>query len=291
MEKNYYQILNIDQSARAEDIKKSYRQLALKYHPDRNPNDPAAEEKFKLISEAYAVLINPGKRAEYNRSLRAETIHGPGADTGFTYRQDEIFREFFQSAYARQAFQDLNRQFSQSGVRFDEDFLNNLFFGGRGFIVRGFVFTWPGPQGSQAGRKTGSTAGPGFQRRKAAFQTKPRDISAASNPVLMIGERLGRMVREKVESVIKRLLPMIGQTEVPGDITFNLTVSRDQARTGDRVEIQYNRNGLDQKVLVTIPPGTKNGARLRLKGMGRRDSGSTGDLYLHIKVSARAPAA
>ncbi|MCR5494613.1 MAG: DnaJ domain-containing protein [Treponema sp.] len=65
--KDYYEILGIQKSASQEEIKKAYRNLAFKYHPDRNPNDKAAEEKFKLISEAYDTLGDEKKRASYDR--------------------------------------------------------------------------------------------------------------------------------------------------------------------------------------------------------------------------------
>src|SRR5690554_3613643 len=64
---DYYALLDIDRSASAGDIKAAYRRLALKYHPDRNPGDKAAEEKFKEINEAYAVLSDDEKRARYDR--------------------------------------------------------------------------------------------------------------------------------------------------------------------------------------------------------------------------------
>lgn len=63
---DYYEILNISRDATAEQIKKAYRELALKYHPDRNPGNPTAEEKFKQINEAYSVLSDPTKKARYD---------------------------------------------------------------------------------------------------------------------------------------------------------------------------------------------------------------------------------
>jgi len=78
--KDFYEILGLPQNATPEEIKKSYRQLALKYHPDRNPDDKAAEEKFKEAAEAYSVLIDPEKRSTYDRfghdGLRAEGFGG-----------------------------------------------------------------------------------------------------------------------------------------------------------------------------------------------------------------------
>jgi molecular chaperone DnaJ len=78
--KDYYQQLGLDRNATDTDLKKAYRQLALKYHPDRNPGDKAAEEKFKEINEAYACLSDPDKRSNYDNFGTAE---GAGAGFGF----------------------------------------------------------------------------------------------------------------------------------------------------------------------------------------------------------------
>jgi len=100
--KDYYEILGISRDASEEEIKKAYRRLALKYHPDRNPGDKVAEERFKEINEAYACLSDPEKRANYDRFGTAE---GVGADfgfggfgdfaSGFGDIFDDIFGEFF----------------------------------------------------------------------------------------------------------------------------------------------------------------------------------------------------
>ena len=83
---NYYDILGIDKNASKEDIKSAYRRLALRYHPDRNPGNKEAEERFKKINEAYAVLNDDKKRREYE-------MWG-GTRFGQTYKQEDIFREF-----------------------------------------------------------------------------------------------------------------------------------------------------------------------------------------------------
>ncbi|XP_012290806.2 dnaJ homolog subfamily B member 8 [Aotus nancymaae] len=102
---NYYEVLGVQVSASQEDIKKAYRKLALRWHPDKNPdNKEEAEKKFKQVSEAYEVLSDSKKRSLYDRagcdSWRAtggaSTPYSSPFDTGYTFRNPEdIFREFF----------------------------------------------------------------------------------------------------------------------------------------------------------------------------------------------------
>ncbi|MDI6777357.1 MAG: DnaJ domain-containing protein [Syntrophales bacterium] len=89
--RDYYEILNVHRGNSLEEIKKAYRQLALKYHPDRNPGNREAEEQFKEAAEAYEVLSNPEKRQIYDR-FGHEGLRSTGYQ-GFT-RQSDIFRSF-----------------------------------------------------------------------------------------------------------------------------------------------------------------------------------------------------
>ena len=86
MAEDYYQVLGVDKKASADEIKKAYRKLALKWHPDKNPNNKAAEEKFKKISEAYAVLSDDKKRGEYDQFGSADQFRQQ-------YSQEDIFRD------------------------------------------------------------------------------------------------------------------------------------------------------------------------------------------------------
>ena len=76
MKENYYRILGVAENASQDEIKKAYRKLALKYHPDRNRNNPEAEEKFKQITEAYEVLSDPKKREQYDAMRRGAFAGG-----------------------------------------------------------------------------------------------------------------------------------------------------------------------------------------------------------------------
>ena len=87
--KDYYKILHLSDSANQEEIKKSFRKLALELHPDHNPNDPESENKFKEITEAYGVLSDPKKKQEYDR-FRSDYLSGRSSSR-FHYSQEDIF--------------------------------------------------------------------------------------------------------------------------------------------------------------------------------------------------------
>ncbi len=91
--RDYYEILGVARSASDADLKKSFRQLAMQYHPDRNPGDKLAEERFKEVNEAYAVLSDPDKRAHYDRFGTAGP--GGGFESGFGTIFEDIFENFF----------------------------------------------------------------------------------------------------------------------------------------------------------------------------------------------------
>jgi molecular chaperone DnaJ len=92
--RDYYEILTVERTATEEEVKRSYRKLAVKFHPDKNPDDPHAEEKFKELGEAYDVLMDADKRAAYDRFGHAAFAQGTAAGRGF-HDPFDIFREVF----------------------------------------------------------------------------------------------------------------------------------------------------------------------------------------------------
>jgi molecular chaperone DnaJ len=118
--RDYYEVLGVGKNADTEEIKKAYRKMAIKYHPDKNPNNPAAEEKFKEAAEAYDVLSNAEKRRQYDR-FGHQGVNGMGGGAGFS--MSDIFSNFediFGGAFGR--------------TRNDNPFSD--FFGGRGQKVK-----------------------------------------------------------------------------------------------------------------------------------------------------------
>ena len=98
--RDYYEVLGVGKNANADEIKKAYRKAAIKYHPDKNPGDKEAEEKFKEAAEAYDVLSNPDKRARYDQFGHAGMGGAAGAGGGFGgfsgggFSMEDIFSQF-----------------------------------------------------------------------------------------------------------------------------------------------------------------------------------------------------
>ncbi|HUL51593.1 MAG TPA: DnaJ domain-containing protein, partial [Candidatus Nitrosotalea sp.] len=109
--RDYYEVLGVERRASQEEIKKAYRKLAVKYHPDKNPGDKAAEEKFKELGEAYEALIDPQTRAAYDQYGHAafdpRARAGAGGFRGGFHDPFEIFREVFGGASTGSIFDEL----------------------------------------------------------------------------------------------------------------------------------------------------------------------------------------
>ena len=269
--KDYYELLVVARDASEEQIRKSYRKLALKYHPDRNPGDPQAEEHFKQIAEAYGVLIDPVKRSEYDRWLRTgakERLAGGG----FRYSQEEIFQDLFKDPRFSHVFQDLFREFEKAGFRFDQNFFDQTFFGGRGVFFGG-IFVW-GPSG--------------FRRMKIG---RPQQASKVEQPETQEVQPFAflKWLRKKITNFLlgsQQALPVGRQnlTLGPQDLTYNLTIPMVEAKRGTWVTIAVDRGQGQEKLKVRIPPGTRSGTRLRLKGKGKTKGNGVGDLYLTVNL-------
>jgi DnaJ-class molecular chaperone len=286
-EKEYYAILGLKDDASPEEIRKAYRKLALHYHPDRNRGDAGAEERFKAISEAYGVLMDPEKRQMYDLSRHAGVGASAGhrSEPGAYSSQEEILKDLLHNRDASAIFEDLTREFQRMGFRFDDGFVRHVFFGGRGVVFGGVFFggpfTW--------GRRGESEHIGGFGRRfepwgpwlrtgrtvKAPEQRPPGLFTRLAQAVQSVASGLGQVARLA-----------LGSGRRGGDLTHDLGITSDEARHGVKKQVRLARGTETEEVLVTIPAGVRPGTRLRLRGKGNSGAaGERGDLYLRIHLT------
>ena len=116
---DYYNVLGVSRNASDEEIKKTFRKLALKHHPDRNQGDKAAEDKFKEINEAYSCLSDPQKRANYDRFGTAEGIGAGAGFGGFNSSFGDVFEEFFGDFFGGFAGHGRQRPAKGADLRYD----------------------------------------------------------------------------------------------------------------------------------------------------------------------------
>ena len=284
MAEDYYQLLGVEKGASGEEIKKAYRKLAMKYHPDHTKGDKAAEEKFKKISEAYAVLSDKEKRKEY------DTFGAEGFRQRFS--QEDIFRGF--------DFGDIFREFGFGG-----DFFSGR---GRGSGMR-FNFGGGSPFGSQAGQQQARMKGsdlvyelPLTLREVAAGTSKvitfqhqggTENLTVKIPPGLITGKKL-RLAGKGSPSPYggpagdlfiksKVLTDPVFDTEKQ-DIFLNRDLKLSEAILGTTISVPT----LDGKQLsLKIPAGTKHGTKMRLSGHGlpAMKSSKKGDLFVRIQVN------
>jgi len=258
MAKDYYEILGVSRNATQEEIKKAYRRLARKYHPDLNPGDKQAEEKFKEIQEAYEVLSDPKKRAQYDRFGRVGDFASSGASAG----SGPGFEGFDFSDFGDFSFGDI----------FSEIF------------------------GTGAAHRTGR---PERGEDLTYSITIPFEEAVKGNVIKIKISRLGKCPRcggTGYESSSKpTVCPNCGGT---GRITMQRGYLKFSSvcpvchgtghLPGEKCK-QCNGEGrikVFEEIKVRIPPGVKNGGRLRIPGKGNagRRGGPPGDLYIIVNV-------
>jgi curved DNA-binding protein CbpA len=273
--KDYYRILGVDAQATGEEIKRAYRRLALQYHPDRNPDDPQAEERFKEISEAYAVLVDPAKRREYDASGQARSPQEPF--TGRAWSQDDLFRDLFSDPRSADLFDDLAREFSRLGFRFDDRFFRDTFFGGRGIFFGGIVVFGPFRVRRLVFRP-GREAMGGRPRREMSAEPSPEALPSFTGFLGWLGREVRTVLTAPVEGVRRLLAVASGRQS--SDLIQTLELTPEEVRRGSKRRVVIKRDDRLEELRVTIPPGVHSGTRLRLRGKGK----DGGDLYLKVEV-------
>ncbi|MBW1973447.1 MAG: J domain-containing protein [Deltaproteobacteria bacterium] len=264
-QKDYYKILGISTNASKEEIKRAYRKLALKFHPDLNQGDKNAEEKFKEISEAYGVLMDDLKRKDYDFARRSGA-YNESNKWNFGYTQEDIFKDIFRDPYARDVFEELRREFANYGARFDPNFLNNLFFRGKGIFFTGVIFGFP-----------------------FVFTQNRRSTVVKKSGKFLLGA-LAKSIKGKIANLFS--FPYSYDKDVnkalkseEGNINYWLEIDKNTVEHGGEILIALNREGENKRLKVTIPKGLRDGMKLRLKGKGeKRSDGTYGDLFITLRI-------
>ena len=276
---DYYKLLGINKSATQEDIKKAYRKMARKYHPDLNPGDPEAQKKFQGINEANEVLSDPEKRKKYDQygeNWKHQEAHQNSGDPG---------NRGYQKQYSNADFEEA---FGQGGF---SDFFDSMF--------------------GDAGRQSGSRSGSGIrfkgQDLHAALALQLRDVLETHKRTLEInGKKIRLSIKAGVEDGQTIKIKNHGGEGVNGGpkgdlyITFKIASDPEFKREGadlhKEVAIDIYKailggdiivSTLTGKVKLKLAAGTQNGTQVKLKGKGfpvYNKEGSFGDLYLTYSV-------
>ncbi len=277
MAKNYYRILEVDKSAGEDEIKRAYRRLALKYHPDRNPGDRRSEDRFKEIAEAYAVLINTSKRDDYDQLRSGRPGGYTRSGPGFHYGPDDFFREMFRNPGTADFFSELEKEFQMRGFRFNETFFNDL-FSRRQNVFFGGIYC------SNASGNRFYTFGNRTSQKSEQFTRRAEDLTAPE-PSAGLLEMISGAFRKGLNEIAS-LIGLFAKVDSDRDLTYRIRISRREALSGKELRVSLNRGRETERLSIRIPSGVQDGARLKLAGMGRSGDGGNpaGDLYIKVKI-------
>jgi curved DNA-binding protein len=288
--KDYYKILGVDKSATKEEISKAFRKLAVKYHPDKNPNNKAAEEKFKEITEAHEVLSDPEKRKKYD-TLGSNWNQYQSTGRGF----EDFFSQFGGT-----------RRGSGTSYEFSGNFGD--LFGGMGGGFSDFFESFFGG-GGQARSGFGSH---GFQNQPAGVDVEAdlhisleEAFNGSERQISIDGKKLKIKINPGTSDGQKLRLKGLGRSSIQGgtngdlflnihilrhpfyeiregQLFYNLDVDLYSAILGGKEEIKT----LDgKKISIKIPEGTESEKTLRLKGLGLKKENERGDLFIKVHVT------
>jgi DnaJ-class molecular chaperone len=248
---DYYQILGVPADTEPAKIKQAYRDLAFKYHPDRNRERPDVAEKMKQLNEAYAVLSHAQKRREYD-ALRQSF----GASAHHRFRQNYTDQDIFKGSDIHKILEEMAMSF---GFRGYQDIFKEFYgkgyqtfeFKRPGFFMKGFIFS--------------GTLGKRQHRRG--------QMTFAKHPFM----RLAHGAFAKLSQMTPRAKAK--------DLFEVIHIDTDLAQTGGPYAYYHQKRS--KKLVVTIPRGVRDGQKIRLAGMGEQAKEShepAGDLYLKIHI-------
>lgn len=290
IEKDFYAYLGVKKDATEDEIKKAYRKLARQYHPDRNPGDKAAEERFKQVSEAYQVLSNAEDRKQYDaiRSFAGGGARFAAGGAGGAGGFEDILSQVFAGGGG-------NVRFSTNGAGGTggfEDILSMFSGGAGGSSTRGFGSSRRPQRGEDVTTQVHLPLKKALKGATVKLKTASGNYVTVKVPAgVADGQKIrvpgkgkagiaGGAAGDIVVTVYIEPHPVF---EVKGaDVYVNLPVSLSEAVLGAKVEVPTVEGGT---VSVKIPAGSTGGKVLRVKGKGLATGKlSNGDMYVRIRV-------
>ncbi|MBU7042974.1 MAG: molecular chaperone DnaJ [Theionarchaea archaeon] len=264
MKRDYYEVLGIQKNATSDEIKKAYRKLARKYHPDVNPDKQEAEEKFKELSEAYEVLMDPQKRQRYDQ-FGHEGVRNSFGSGGFQWSDFSHFSDI-------------------------EDILSNL-FGGRDFFGESIFDMFGGRRSRGPARGADLRADVEISLKEVATGAE-REVTVNRREKCPACDGTGAKSPEGIRTCSacngKGQVQHVSQRGFLR--TVNITTCNQCGGRGKIVEDPCETckgTGVvpkKRKITVKIPPGVESGIRFRMTGEGEMGPGGPGDLYVVIHV-------
>ncbi|MBW4652995.1 MAG: DnaJ domain-containing protein [Kaiparowitsia implicata GSE-PSE-MK54-09C] len=284
--KDYYAILGVTKTASADDIKRSFRQLARKYHPDMNPGDQSAEAKFKEVNEAYEVLSDPAKRSKYDQFGQYWKQAGggfstpPGSDFGgFDFNQYTTFEDFINELLGRFGGPNAAGYGPRSGAS-PGDFGN---FGSGGFSS-------PPTAGFDLESTLTLTLAEAFNGVQKRLSLGAEVIDVRIPPGVKSGNKIrvrgkgqpSPYSQQRGDLYLRIDLRPHAFFKFDGDtVTCEVPITPDEAALGAAIEVPT----LDGTVTMNIPPGIRSGQTLRLRGKGWVSSnGQRGDQMVKVSI-------
>jgi len=285
-EKDYYKILGVSRAASADEIKKAFRKQAMKYHPDKNKGDKQAEERFKEINEAYAVLSDPEKRKQYDTF--------GSSDFNKRYTQEDIFRNFdFANVFRDIGMGGRFKQYggSRGGMNF-EDIFSSIFNVGGGPDF-GEHFQQTAPKGQDLVLEMALTPKEMLEGCQKLIMLDNGGRQERLSVKIPAGVAPGKKIRLAGKGnygpggrgdLYLLITPQDdGRFKIQGvDVSLEQEIAFSDACLGTEIEVPTIEGG---KVRVKVPAGTGAGQRLRLQGKGLPDAaGKRGDQYIQFFI-------
>lgn len=291
LNKDFYALLGVSKDASDAEVKKAYRKLAKSLHPDRNPDDKAAETRFKEVGEAYSVLSDPEQRKQYD-AIRSMTTGGARFTSAGRGGSAGGFEDVFSSMFGGAAGAGPNVRFSTGGAAGGaslEDLLGGMFGGGAG---GGFA----APRGPRRGADVEASTRLGFRQAVTGetvqlHSSEGRTITVRIPAGVKDGQRIrlpgkgrpgddGAPAGDMVVTVQVEPHPVFGRD---GDnLTLTVPVTFAEAALGTTLEVPTLEGST---VKVRLPAGTPGGRVLRVKGRGVQPKGKPkGDLLVKVEL-------